>query len=118
MTEAHYQTCLKWARTYEKWTTRQWRKVLFSDKSTFTQFQQGHQGKVWREPGEELNPDCISVTVKYSPSKMFWGCFSWNELEPIVPLNSSVTGKTYAETIQKYVVPTLQKYFPHGNRIF
>jgi len=49
---------------------------------------------------------------------MFWGCFSWNGLEPIVPLNSSVIGKTYAETIQKYVVPTLQKYFPYGNRIF
>jgi len=46
MTEAHYQTCLKWARTYEKWTTRQWRKVLFSDKSTFIQFQQERQGKV------------------------------------------------------------------------
>ncbi len=118
MTEAHYQTCLKWARTYEKWTTRQWRKVLFSDKSTFIQFQQERQGKVQREPGEELNPDCISVTVKHSPSKMFQGYFSWNELEPIVPLNSSVTGKTYAETIQKYVVPTLQKYFPHGNKIF
>ncbi|CAB5393748.1 unnamed protein product [Rhizophagus irregularis] len=26
-------------------------------------FQQGCQKKVWREPGEELNPDCISVTV-------------------------------------------------------
>ena len=65
-----------------------------------------------------MNPDCISVTVKHNPSKMFWGCFSWNGLEPIVPLNSSVTGKTHAETIQKYVVPTLQKYFPYGNRIF
>ncbi len=71
MTEAHCQARLKWTRVHEKWTTRQWRKVLFSDESTFTQFQQGHQGKVWREPGEELNPDCISVTVKHSPSKMF-----------------------------------------------
>ena len=57
MTEAHCQACLEW-------------------ESTFTQFQQGHQRMVWREPEEELNPDCISVTVKHSPSKMFWGCFS------------------------------------------
>ncbi len=65
-----------------------------------------------------MNPDCISVTVKHSPSKMFWGCFSWNGLGPIILLNGSVTGKTHTETIQKYVVLTLQKYFPHGNRIF
>jgi len=44
------------------------------------------------EPGEELNPDCIAVTVKHSPSRMFWGCFSWRGLGPIVPLKGSVTG--------------------------
>jgi len=92
--------------------------VLFLNKSTFTQFQQERQGKVWCEPGEELNPDCISVTVKHNLSKMFWEYFFWNELRPIVSLNSSVIGKTHAETIQKYVVPTLQKYFPHDNKIF
>ncbi len=118
MTEKHCQARLEWARAHEKWTTRQWRRVLFSDESTFTQFQQGCQGKVWREPGEELNPDCIAVTVKHSPSKMFWGCFSWNGLGPIVPLEGSVTGKTHAETIKKHVIPTLQKHFPHGNGIF
>ena len=46
------------------------------------------------------------------------GCFSWNGLGPIVPLKGSVTGETYAKTIQKYVVPTLQKHFSRNNRIF
>jgi len=118
MTEAHCQARLEFAHAHEKWTVREWRRVLFSDESTFTQFQQGRQGKVWREPGEELNPDCIASTVKHSPSKMFWGCFSWNGLGPIVPLKGSVTGETHAETIRKYVVPTLQKHFPRGNGIF
>ncbi len=49
---------------------------------------------------------------------MFWRCFSWNELGPIVPLEGSVIGKTHTKVIQKYVVSTLQKHFPHGNRIF
>src|SRR5581483_11928827 len=64
MTEAHHQACLEWAHAHENWGLRQWRQVLFSDESTFTQFQQGHQGKVWCEPGEELDPDCVAVTVK------------------------------------------------------
>ena len=64
---------LSWVGSWTwNWTVRKWRRVLFSDKSTFTQFQQGCQEMVWCEPGEELNPDCVSVTVKYSSSKMFW----------------------------------------------
>ncbi|CAB5380207.1 unnamed protein product [Rhizophagus irregularis] len=73
---------------------------------------------VWREPGEELNPDCIAVTVKHNSSKMFWGCFSWNSFGPIVSLNGSVTGQTHVKVINDYVVPTLHRYFPRGNGIF
>ena len=118
MTEAHHQAHLEWAHEHENWTVRKWRRVLFSDESTFTQFQKGRQGMVWRELGEELNPDCVSATVKHSPSKMFWGCFSWNGLGPIVPLNGSVTGQSHVKVINDFVVPTLRRHFPQGNGIF
>ncbi|GET53494.1 transposable element Tcb1 transposase isoform X2 [Rhizophagus irregularis DAOM 181602=DAOM 197198] len=49
---------------------------------------------------------------------MFWGCFSWRGLGPIVPLKGSVTGKTHAKIIQDYVIPTLDEHFPCGNGIF
>ncbi len=49
---------------------------------------------------------------------MFWGCFSWHGLGPIIPLKGSVTGQTHANVINKYVVPTLNKYFPQGNKNF
>jgi hypothetical protein len=71
-----------------------------------------------REPGEKLNPDCIAVTVKHSSSRMFWGCYTYRELGPIVPLKSSVTGQTHAKIIYDYVVPTLDEYFPYGNEFF
>ncbi|GET62590.1 IS630 family transposase [Rhizophagus irregularis DAOM 181602=DAOM 197198] len=44
MTEAHCQARLEWAYEHENWTERKWKRVLFSDESTFTQFQQGRQG--------------------------------------------------------------------------
>ncbi|CAB5375684.1 unnamed protein product [Rhizophagus irregularis] len=118
MTETHHQARLEWTLAHRNCTTRKWRRVLFSDESTFTQFQQGRQEKVWCEPGEELNPDCIAVTVKHSPSRMFWGCFSWHGLGPIVPLKGSVTGQTHAKIIYDYVIPTLDEHFPCGNGIF
>jgi hypothetical protein len=49
---------------------------------------------------------------------MFWGCFSWNGLGPIVPIKGSVTGQTHAKVINDYVVPTLDEFFPQGNGIF
>ncbi|RIA99258.1 hypothetical protein C1645_811741 [Glomus cerebriforme] len=67
------------------------------------------------EEREELNPDCIAVTVKHSPSRMFWGCFSWCELGLIVPLKDSVIGQTHVKIIYNYVIPTLDKHFPSKN---
>ena len=49
---------------------------------------------------------------------MFQGYFTWNGLEPIVPIEGSVTGKSYAKIINDYVIPTLHEYFPNGNGIF
>ena len=49
---------------------------------------------------------------------MFWRYFFWNGLEPIVLLEDSVTSKLHAKTIQKYVIPILQKHFSCDNKIF
>ena len=49
---------------------------------------------------------------------MFQGCFSQHGLGSIILLKDSVTGQTYAKVINKYVIPTLNKYFSQDNRIF
>ena len=40
---------------------------------------------------------------------MFWSCFSWFGLRPIISLIGSVTGKTYREILETYAVPTLKE---------
>ena len=45
---------------------------------------------------------------------MFWGCFSWVGLGPIVPLVGSVTGATYQGVLKTYAVPTLKE---HARRV-
>jgi len=49
---------------------------------------------------------------------MFWGCFSYQGLGPLIPLRSSVTGSTYAEVLRRYAIPTLRKFFPRNDGIF
>jgi len=58
--------------------------------------------------------DCLSGTVGRSKGRMYWGCFSWYGLGPIVALKSSVTGDSYVKILRGYVLPGLKK-FPSSN---
>ena len=68
---------LHWCRQYKHWTAEEWKRVIFSDESTFLQF---HDTKrlVRRPCGTSpYNPAYTVKTIKHSPSVMVWGCFSW-----------------------------------------
>ena len=65
---------------------------------------------MWRKPEEEFHEDCSASTVKHSPQRMFWACFSFLKLGPIVPLKGSVTGNVYKEILSTYAVPTLKGF--------
>ena len=101
---------LEFAEKYKYWTVENWKQVVWSDESTFSQFQKSGWGRVWRRSNEEFHEDCIASTVKHSPSRMFWGCFSWIGLGPIVPLIGSVTGVIYHDILATHAVPTLKAH--------
>jgi len=73
---------------------------------------------VWREPEEEWDLSCVSATVKHSPSRMYWDCFSRKGIEPIVPLSGSATGDSHVTILCKYVIPAMKKIFPNNNGWF
>lgn len=109
---------LAWCRAHEKWKKKDWAKVLWSDESTFTQFEQNRCSRVWREPKDKWSPSCLAATVKHSPSRMHWGCFSRQGLGPLVPLSGSVTGASHVKTLRNHALPTLQRMFPRGDAWF
>ena len=103
---------LAWAIERRHWTLEDWKKIIWTDESTLSQFQKSGWGRVWRKPEEEFHEDCIASTVKHSPQRMFWACFSFLKLGPIVPLNikGSVTGNVSKEILSTYAVPTLKGF--------
>lgn len=115
---ANKEARLAWCLEHESWTKNDWARVLWSDESTFTQFQQSRTSRVWREPEDEWSLSCVSATVKHSPSRMFWGCFSRKGMGPIVPLHGSATGATHVEILRKYALPTMKRMFPRNNGWF
>ena len=76
LTEKHRKHHLEWARSHVKWPVEKWRKVLFSDESTFNLNNHAGNNYVRRRPEEEYRPYCISPTIKHPQSIMVWGCMA------------------------------------------
>jgi transposase len=49
---------------------------------------------------------------------MHWGCFSWQGVGPIIPLEGSVNGASYVETLRMHALPTMHQMFSRGNGLF
>jgi transposase len=101
VSEKNIEGRLRWCLDHKDWTVNDFKKVIWSDESTFTQFQRGSKYRVWHEPHEEWNIDCVSETVGHSPSHMHWGCFSWFGVGPIIPLCASVTGSSSKKKVEQ-----------------
>ena len=57
--------------------------------------------RVWREPHEQYDVDCMFPTVK-SGNKgiMVWGCFTKKRLGPLVIVDESITANTYKMLVE------------------
>jgi transposase len=60
---------LTWCLARRDWTARHFRRILWSDETSIQLFQQV-LSRIWREPHEEWDAECLSCTVKRSPSRM------------------------------------------------
>ena len=55
----HRKARVRCCERYQHWTFQAWRKVIFSDKSTFYVLKRKNQVKIWRTDDERLLPVCI-----------------------------------------------------------
>ena len=49
---------------------------------------------------------------------MFWACFSYLKLGPIVSLQGSITGEVYKGILEEYAIPTLKAFARQSKRKF
>jgi len=103
---------LKWARERRLWTIDDWKKVVWSDESRFTMFQNDGKTRVWRLPKEKYDINCLVPTVKHGGGGvMMWGCFSWHGLGPLVRIDGQVNSERYIQEILGFhLVPFLEEF--------
>ena len=67
----------QWAKVHKDWTTEQWIKVLWTDKSKFKILGSKRRVYGWRRVGERAAASCITPTVKHGEgSVMVWWTFA------------------------------------------
>ena len=88
---------IKFANEKQLWSNAKWKKVLWSDESTFT-VTGNRAGKVYRRPGSDpCDPKLICGTVKHPDSLMVWGCFSYYGAGKLIvlPKNETMNSEKY-----------------------
>ena len=76
MTAIMRQKRLAFCQKYKEWTPEAWRRVMFSDESTFLQFSNTTEFVCRPPTSSPCDPKYTVPMVKHSPSVMVWGAFS------------------------------------------
>ncbi|GFT22503.1 uncharacterized protein TNCV_3274631 [Trichonephila clavipes] len=67
--------------------------VAWSDKSRFQLNRADGRVRVWRQPHESMDPTYQQGTVQAGGgSAMVWGVGSWHDMEPLIRLDTTLTG--------------------------
>jgi transposase len=103
---------LAWCKARKTWDN-EWKKIIWSDESRFTLFQDDSHKKVWRRPKEKYAVNCLVPTVKHGGGGiMVWGCFVHNKPGPLVVIEGRLNGVGYRELLADYLKPFLDELGP------
>ena len=117
LTEKQRKHRLKFCKERKNWTADDWKKVLFSDESTFELFHAPNpqNDRVWAQ-----NPDEVpkAPSVKFPSKLMVWGMMSYQGLSKVhvIPAKTSVTSEYYVENIlEKFYLPAINRTHISGS---
>jgi transposase len=110
LSKKNRQLRFAWAKIHRQVTVEEWKRVIFSDESPFTLFQEGGKIYVRRRVGEEFLDECLFPTVKHGGGKIqVWGCFSWYGAGPLKRIQGIMDGAMYREILKAHMAPYRKK---------
>ena len=118
LTEKQRKHRLEWARSHVKWPVKKWRKVLFSDESTFTLNNQAGNNYVRRRSEEEYQPYCISPTIKHPQSIMVWDCMAANGIGRLKLVSGRINGTKCIDVLKNQMLSSARSLFSDDDWIF
>lgn len=107
LTENMKKKRLQFCKKYQHWTSEEWKKVMFSDESTFRLIR--GTSKIVRRPRDasRYDPKYTVKTVKHPDSVMVWGAFSGNKGRGglfFLPKNVTMKSDNYIDVLRDHMV--------------
>ena len=93
---------LSFARAHVHWSSDKWRKILFSDEASVSQFG-SYTTFVRRPPNSRYKPQFVIPSVKKPSTVMIWGCMSACGVGGLwfMPPNTSINSAVYLDILKQ-----------------
>lgn len=100
LTENHRKARVDWCRQHLHRSIHDWRKVIFSDESTFYVLKRKNHVKIWRTDDERLIPECVQHMNTGNGGKVgIWGGIMREGTTMARIFNDSMNGKRYCDVL-------------------
>jgi biotin operon repressor len=109
---------LIWARAHIGWSQTQWKRVLWSDESSFQIIYGNNRRKVLRTKDEKNNPVCYRRAVQKPASVMVWGCMSATGVGRLHFCKGTVNAVEYIRILETNMLPSRRELFRRCPSLF
>jgi transposase len=102
----HILRRLQFAKQYKNWTYDDWKKVIWTDESSFEIGKPAKKVRVWRKPGEKYNQECLAPSFKSGrTSVMIWGAFTAEIRLPMIIMPAGRrSGPDFVDLIYRRII--------------
>ena len=106
---------LAWAMKHHQWTTENWKRVLWTNESTFEIFGSSRRVFVRCRVGERMVLQCVTPTVKHGGgSVMIWGSFAGSRDGDLHRVTDTLNQKGYHSILQRHAIPSVLRLLVRG----
>lgn len=115
---------LEFVKRYEKWTTDDWSRVIWSDETKINRYCTDGRQWNWKREGEKMNVKDFIQTVKHGGGNVkVWGCMTVHGTGSLRKIDGIMRKETYldilktnlTDTIENMPVPENEIVFQHDN---
>ena len=107
----HVKARLEFARKYQDWTVKHWKRVIWSDETKINRFGSDGRKWCWRKPGSTLEPNHVQPMVKFGGgSLMIWGCMTSKGVGYACRIDGRMDAELYTKILDDELLRTVRYY--------
>jgi transposase len=116
LTKQHKKMRLDWCLEHSNWTTDDWKRVIFSEETTFYLFKRKNEVKIRRAKDDRWREGCMRVAAAGGGGRVnFWGAITSKGTGCFRIYTEYTNTDVYCNILESYLIPTVQLYGMENN---